>query len=210
LIFNIEAATEDTYDKIMGTAGCFNIMKQSVAAANKCGLTTEAHFVPMRLNIGEIEKVIELCHNLGISKISFLRFVLHGRALSNEETLALDDIKLIHLRKFLHDLRPRGDIQIRIGVPLSSNIDCHKCEAANGKLNIKYNGYVYPCEVFKNERVSKHLNGYMPESIYGKSLKEIYHNSACLEYVRKASQTYAKEQHHESCIGQYLIAKENI
>jgi MoaA/NifB/PqqE/SkfB family radical SAM enzyme len=46
LIFNIEAAREDTYDKIMGTTGCFNIMKQSVVTAKKYTLTTEAHFVP--------------------------------------------------------------------------------------------------------------------------------------------------------------------
>jgi radical SAM protein with 4Fe4S-binding SPASM domain len=161
------------------------------------------------LNIDEIEQTIELCRNLGIVKISFLRLVLHGRALRNENAISLNEKELVQLKKFLSDIKLGEDIQIRVGVPLSSNLSCHKCEAANGKLNIKYNGYVYPCEVFKNERAARQLNGYAPENIRKKSLIEIYRSSAYLDYVRKLSQSYTQEKHCESCIGQYLTDKEN-
>ena len=48
LIFNIESSNADMYDKIMGTSGCFHLMRQSVKTANSLGIVTEAHFVPMK------------------------------------------------------------------------------------------------------------------------------------------------------------------
>jgi MoaA/NifB/PqqE/SkfB family radical SAM enzyme len=95
-------------------------------------------------------------------------------------------------------------------VPLSENLSCHKCESASGKLNIKYNGYVFPCEVFKNDRAVNQIGGYLPENIREKTLKDIYLRSAYLDCVRKASQAYALEKHGEACVGQHLIAKENL
>lgn len=205
LIFNIEAATADTYDRIMGTTGCFELMKQSVLNANSLSIATEAHFVPMKLNIDEIESVITLCKNLGITKISFLRLVPHGRAVINEESIVLSDDELLDLKNMLESLKNNAGIDIRIGVPLSKDYSCHKCEAADGKLNIKYDGHVFPCEVFKNDRMAMQSNGLDTESIYNMSLMDIYNKSSFLHYVRKLSHKFSCERHCETCIGQYLI-----
>lgn len=208
LIFNIEAATSSTYDIIMGTTGCFQLMQQSVVLANSLSIVTEAHFVPMKLNIGEIEKAVVLCKELGISKISFLRLVFHGRAQVNESKLALSNEELLYLKGQLEKIHDVNDIDIRIGVPLSGESVCQKCEAANGKLNIKYDGKVFPCEVFKNERVSKCMNGMHPESIHDKSLLDIYNGSSYLNIVRELSKKFACGGHFETCVGQYLIGNE--
>lgn len=205
MIFNLEAATPQTYDAIMGTSGCFEIMKQSVYNAHEMSIVTEAHFVPMKLNIGEVKEVVALCWNLNISKISFLRLVLHGRARLNATEIALSDEELEQLRLFLEKLQTQAKIDVRIGVPLSTNTDCHKCEAAKGKLNIKYDGKVYPCEVFKNERMSYCLHGVQPESIYKNSLTDIYNNSSFLKLVRRLEKEFACKEECETCIGQYLI-----
>lgn len=208
LIFNLEAATPKTYDAVMGTSGCFEIMKQSIRNAHEACITTEAHFVPMKLNMNEAEEVVELCQSLHVSKISFLRLVVHGRAQANEAAIALSKEELEHFKVFLEKLQKRAGIDIRIGVPLSLEAECHRCEAAKGKLNIKYDGKVFPCEVFKNERMSHCLKGMQPDSIYDKGLTEIYRHSPYLELVRKLEEEFSCTGECETCIGQYLIMKE--
>jgi MoaA/NifB/PqqE/SkfB family radical SAM enzyme len=205
LIFNVEAASSDTYDKVMGTTGCFEKMRQSVVTANSLSIITEAHFVPMKINVAEIEPTVILCKKLGISKISFLRLVAHGRAQINEDEIMLSDEEFLDLKSRLEYLQNHSDVAIRIGVPLSVNDGCHKCEAAKGKLNIKYDGRVFPCEVFKNDRAVFSLNGFQPESIYTISLREIYYRSLYLQYVRDFSQQFSCDKNCETCIGQYMI-----
>lgn len=205
LIFNIEAGTQDTYDMVMGTRGCFEKMKQSVIMANELSILTEAHFVPMKLNIHEVEKAVSLCSELNISKVSFLRLVLHGRAQENEQRIALSEEEFKQLQADLKELKKKSNVNIRIGVPLSTEESCHKCEAANGKLNIRYDGNVFPCEVFKNDRMSHRLKGLATDSIHSSSLLDIFQNSKYLQRVRKLSQEFSCKEHYETCIGQYLI-----
>jgi MoaA/NifB/PqqE/SkfB family radical SAM enzyme len=205
MIFNIEGSNADTYDKIMGTTGCFPLLQQSILTANSLNITTEAHFVPMKLNINEIEPTIELCKKLNISMISFLRLVTHGRAQINETEISLSNEELLQVKSKLESLRNQPNIDVRIGVPLSINNCSHKCEAAKGKININYNGYVYPCEVFKNDKVSCLQSKLQPNSIYEKSLIDIFENSPYLKYVRNFYQEFSFDKSSETCIGQYLM-----
>lgn len=205
LIFNIEAATEDTYNKIMGTKGCFSIMQQSVKTAIELGICSEANFVPMAINIQEIVPIIDLCSNLGISKVNFLRLVLHGRAGLNKDKLVLDEESSQKLKHQLAQIQLQQKLNIRIGVPLSLDTSCPICEAANGKLNIRYDGFVFPCEVFKNDCIKGALKGLQPDSIYEKSLFSIYHNSFYLKHIRKLSDDFSKIKTCETCLGQHLI-----
>ena len=208
LIFNLEAATARIYDSIMGTTGCFEIMKQSVCNTHEMGIITEAHFVPMRLNISEIREMVVLCKELNVSKVSFLRLVLHGRAQIHESKIALSDEEYKRVQVVLEEMKEQAEVDIRIGVPLSFHSECHKCEAARGKLNIKYDGKVFPCEVFKNERMAYCLKGMQPESIYEHSLADIYHNSPYLQLVRDLEQEFSCSGECETCVGQYLISEE--
>ncbi|MDD4295338.1 MAG: radical SAM protein [Ruminiclostridium sp.] len=206
LIFNIEAAVQSTYDEIMGTTDCFEKMKQSVRDAHSFNITTEAHFVPMKLNVGEVRAVVELCKELNVSKLSFLRLVLHGRAQANKSRITLSDDELEKFKAELEALKKQSDLDIRIGVPLSTDALFHKCEAANGKLNIKYDGNVFPCEVFKNERMAQVLNDLETANIYGSTLLDIYSNSEYLKAIRLLSEKYTCGRNCETCLGQYLLA----
>lgn len=206
LIFNIEAAAPSTYDEIMGTTDCFEKMKQSVRDAHSFAITTEAHFVPMKLNVGEVRAVVELCKELNVSKLSFLRLVLHGRAQANESKIALSNDELEKFKAELEALKKQSELDIRIGVPLSTDVSCHKCEAANGKLNIKYDGNVFPCEVFKNERMAQVLNDLETANIHSSTLLDIYSNSEYLKTVRSLSEKYTCGKNCETCLGQYLLA----
>jgi len=205
IIFNIEAGTEQTYNYIMGTTGCFNIMRQSIKNAGELSIVTEAHFVPMKPNLNEIEKTIELCKELSVSKISFLRLVVHGRALTNKDSIDLNNDELERIKSKLAELKSGNNMDIRIGIPLSDKKECHRCEAASGKINIRYDGCVFPCEVFKNEITGIQLNGFKPENIRHNSLIDIYNNSSYLQYVRDYSSSYKQGNYSETCVGQYLL-----
>lgn len=205
LIFNVEAATKQTYDKIMGTENCFEKMQKSAIDAAESGICTEAHFVPMAINIDEINDVIRLCKKIHISKLSFLRLVIHGRAKQNSEMIALTSERSRALKDYLHNLQTQSNISVRIGVPLSLDTSCHKCEAAKGKLNIKYNGEVFPCEVFKNVSMEKSLCGLKPDNIYQSSLINIYNDSKYLQHIRELSNNCPSTCGCETCIGQYLL-----
>lgn len=205
LIFNIEAATASTYDNIMGTQNCFEKMQVSALRAADAGLCTEAHFVPMAINIDEIDSVVLLCKKLRISRLSFLRLVLHGRAYQNSNLLALSAAKYLELKNHLKEIQSQADLAIRIGVPLSTDTSCHNCEAATGKLNIRYDGTVFPCEVFKNYSLETSLGCLKPDSIYCRSLFDIYNHSDYLNRVRVLVSERKDAYKCETCIGQHLI-----
>ena len=205
LIFNIEAGTEETYDKMMGTKHCFPVMKESVVRAVRTGLAVEANFVPTTVNCREIRQTISLCEQLGVSKLNFLKLVLHGRAEQNRSRLELTAKDYDCLRRELEDIENHSRFPIRIGVPLSFHTGCAKCEAANGKLNIKYNGEVYPCEVFKNGNAGLSIDGFRPDNIYGKRLKDIYRDSLYLRAVRERAKAFSSAVKGEPCIGQHMI-----
>ena len=105
----------------MGTTGCLEKMKQSISDAHNLSITTEAHFVPMKLNISEAKDVVALCKELNISKLSFLRLVLHGRAQLNESRIALSNEELAQFKTVLDELKKQSEVDIRIGVPLSTD-----------------------------------------------------------------------------------------
>lgn len=207
LIFNIEAADPLIYNEIMGTQGCLPLLIESIKRARSHEIVTEAHFVPMKLNYGEIDKVINLSAKLGIERVSFLRLVLHGRADENAQQLALDDEEFMALKFKLSEAKEKYGSFIRIGVPLSGKDCSHECEAAKGKLNIRYDGKVFPCEVFKNKKLSS-VDSIGADSIYDDSLLEIYRDSRYLDNIRAEMNEYVNESDQENCIGQYLIAKE--
>ncbi len=208
LIFNIEAGTEDTYDKIMCTKNCFEKMKQSVFDVVQAGICAEAHFVPMAVNIEEIDAVISLCEKMNISKLSFLRLVLHGRAVQNKDVISLTTEQYVKLKTHLLKIQNQSSVPIRIGVPLTLESSCHKCEAANGKLNIKYDGEVFPCEVFKNYSMNSSFKGIKPDNIYETSLLNIYNNSKYLQFVRNVEKQFLDMKSCENCVGQYLMKLE--
>ena len=204
LIFNIEAVSSDAYNQIMGTHGCFPYLKQSIIDAVNLGIVCEAHFVPMKLNIDEIERTIQFCEDIGISQISFLRLVPHGRAFSNKELILLNDNELEVLKSKLAQLQKHGNHSIRIGVPLSESKSAERCEAAFGKLNIKYDGYVYPCEAFKNIPNSISRDG-LPENIFEKTIDNIYHQSSYLNNIRDYIASFCQSNNCENCVGQFYI-----
>lgn len=204
IIVNYEASDEETYDLIMGThIDGFKILRQSIKSCVKMGFKVEAHTVPMSANWLQIKDIINQCMTLGIRKISFLRLVNQGRAKENASLTSLSETQIELVKKQIYAEQHNHPDSIRIGIPLSNCTDCINCLAGSVKLNIRYDGKVFPCEAFKDDTSNKCFT-YSPENIYGNSLIEIYNNDVYLAEVRTMLDMYHSVCRKEKCFNQYI------
>lgn len=156
IIFNVEADSSVLYDLIMGTeVNGFDMMKKSISDCISSGLTVEAHVVPMQVNFKHLKSIFEMCYQLGVSKVSFLRLVLQGRALDNLSLVRLSPDDNREVTKLIKTLNEAHKGNVRIGLPYSDSNCRIYCKAASDKINIRYDGNVYPCEVFKDDILNK-------------------------------------------------------
>lgn len=206
-IVNVEAADEATYDKIMGTSfHGFAMMKQFIAEAVAMGEVVEAHFVPMKLNYRQIPSVVEMCTELGVSRVSFLRFVAQGRGCEKVEQLLLEKEESIEAKRLMNQCVSNNAEGVRLGIPFADC--CHRvnCLTGTSKLNIRYDGNVYPCEAFKNDQLEQIITAFV-DNVNKERLKDIYTNSQYLAGVRKEHQSYLDVNTCETCFAQYLSNK---
>ena len=202
-IVNVEADDEATYDKIMGTSfHGFAMMKQFITEAVAMGEVVEAHFVPMKLNYKQIPSVVEMCNGFGVSMVSFLRFVAQGRGRENVEQLLLEKEEAIEAKRLMIQCKNNNNIAIRQGIPFSDYSKRINCLAGTLKINVRYDGNVYPCEAFKNDNM-KHIINKEVDNISQKTLREIYQKSDYLIKVRALVDCFQTENTCETCMNQF-------
>lgn len=207
VIFNVEADSSTLYDKIMGTdVGGFDMMKKSINDCVSSGLVVETHVVPMQVNFKHLKSIFEMCYQLGVSKVSILRLVLQGRALENLSLVKLSGEDNWEVTKLIKTLNESYKGKVRIGLPYSDSNCRIYCKAASDKINVRYDGNVYPCEVFKDDLLNAKL-GCEPDNVWKDSFYNIYKNSPYLNVVRKSIEAFKKEDGDETCYGQFKMEK---
>lgn len=207
VIFNVEADSSALYDQIMGTdVGGFDMMKKSINDCVSSGLVVETHVVPMQVNFKHLKSIFEMCYQLGVSKVSILRLVLQGRALENLSLVKLTGEDSWEVTKLIKALKEAYKGKVRIGLPYSDSNCRIYCKAASDKINVRYDGNVYPCEVFKDDLLNAKL-GCEPDNIWKDSFYNIYQNSPYLNVVRKSIDAFKKEDGDETCYGQFKMKK---
>lgn len=205
VIFNVEADSSALYDQIMGTdVGGFDMMKKSINDCVSSGLVVETHVVPMLVNFKHLKSIFEMCYQLGVSKVSILRLVLQGRALEKLSLVKLSGEDNREVTKLIKVLNEAYKGKVRIGLPYSDSNCRIYCKAASDKINVRYDGNVYPCEVFKDNLLNAKL-GYEPDNVWKDSFYNIYQNSPYLNVVRKSIDAFKKEDGNETCYGQFKI-----
>lgn len=205
VIFNVEADSSTLYDKIMGTdVGGFDMMKKSINDCVSSGLVVETHVVPMQVNFKHLKSIFEMCYQLGVSKVSILRLVLQGRALENLSLVKLTGEDSREVTKLIKALKEAYKGKVRIGLPYSDSNCRIYCKAASDKINVRYDGNVYPCEVFKDDLLNAKL-GCEPDNVWKDSFYDIYKSSPFLNVVRKSIDAFKKEDGNETCYGQFKI-----
>lgn len=207
VIFNVEADSSALYDQIMGTdVGGFDMMKKSINDCVSSGLVVETHVVPMQVNFKHLKSIFEMCYQLGVSKVSILRLVLQGRALENLSLVKLSGKDNREVTKLIKTLNESYKGKVRIGLPYSDSYCRIYCKAASDKINVRYDGNVYPCEVFKDDLLNAKL-GCEPDNVWKDSFYDIYKSSPYLNVVRRRIEAFKKEDGDETCYGQFKMEK---
>jgi MoaA/NifB/PqqE/SkfB family radical SAM enzyme len=207
VIFNVEADSSTLYDQIMGTdVGGFDMMKKSINDCVSSGLVVETHVVPMQVNFKHLKSIFEMCYQLGVSKVSILRLVLQGRALENLSLVKLTGEDSREVTKLIKALKEAYKGKVRIGLPYSDSNCRIYCKAASDKINVRYDGNVYPCEVFKDDLLNAKL-GCDPDNVWKDSFYDIYKSSPYLNVVRRRIEAFKKEDGDETCYGQFKMEK---
>ncbi|MBC6721370.1 radical SAM protein [Treponema sp. Marseille-Q4130] len=192
IIFNMQAGEEKKYNEIMKTLGNFPKLIESIKNAKLVGLEAEIHFVPMKVNIDQIEFVISLSEKIGIRKVSFLKLVPQGRAFTNKNLIELNEKEYCNFNLHLKELSKSAKIDIRLGIPFSENTNI-KCHAVSGKLAIRYDGAVLACEAFKGLPIrDSYGNEILPDNIKTRRLKDILQESEYLKACKIFIDTYSK------------------
>lgn len=205
VIFNVEADSSALYDQIMGTdVGGFDMMKKSISDCVSSGLVVETHVVPMQVNFKHLKSIFEMCYQLGVSKVSILRLVLQGRALENLSLVKLTAEDSREVTKLIKILNESYKGKVRIGLPYSDSNCRIYCKAASDKINVRYDGNVYPCEVFKDDLLNAKL-GCEPDNVLKDRFYDIYQESPYLNVVRRRIEAFKKEDGDETCYGQFKM-----
>lgn len=176
VIFSLHAGTQATQARISGFSSSFPSVLASIRAAKKSGIEVEIHVVPMSVNYAELEQVLEIADELGVSKVSFLRFVPQGRGteqlrLNREQFLGLQQL----YRKYQNGYK---GVKIRFGTPFNCiTYRGGHCTAGVNKVLINAYGEILPCEAFK------YLHGQRP-TIYQQDIGEVWQNDQLLNELR--------------------------
>lgn len=202
-IVNVEAADEITYNRIMGTSfGGFGLMKTFIKEAVGLGDIVEAHFVPMKFNYHQIHDVVKMCADLGVSRVSFLRFVPQGRGFENRNDIQLNEVEVSRVKTMMEECVKNNASSIRIGIPLSSCKNRINCLTGTDKLVVRYDGNVYPCEAFKGEFYCEHIHS-LPDNVNASRLGLIYSSSKYLCEVRALNTAFQNINACETCVNQF-------
>ncbi|MBL7139572.1 MAG: radical SAM protein [Planctomycetes bacterium] len=154
LVFSLHAADSGLHDSITRLPGSLAATRTSLEDSLRAGLQCEINFVPMRPNAGAFEQVLDLARELGIRKVSVLRFVPQGRGLYNRSQLELSRDEEDAFVERLLILRSRVPLEIRTGSPFNGIVpgNAVPCRAGAQKLVVQADGNVLPCEVFKHRQ----------------------------------------------------------
>lgn len=222
VIFSLHSPFKNKHEGITKTLGSFD---KSVAVMQELGenhIEREIHFVPLKLNYKHLAKLIELAQDLGISKVSILRFVPHGRGIILKKSHEmLMHKETVELRKLILVCKGLYDVNIRLGSPyniliLNEGVDCI---AARKTLYIGPNGNIYPCDAFKNIEPAKIGLNDPYNNILKHSLNECWERSEYLNTIRRylttpfeepCSHCFYLEQCKSGCLAQKVIEQESI
>ncbi|HUT70231.1 MAG TPA: radical SAM protein [Desulfatiglandales bacterium] len=177
VIFNLQGATPETHQKIVGVSGTHSLTTEGIKNTKAVGIWTGVHFVPMKPNFLELPELAKLCLTLGIDEFALLRFVPQGRGKENRDWLELTSNQfedLLHSVLQLMEKHPK--LNIRTGCPMDflslydPGIKPHQCKAGLCTCTIAPTGEVLPCPGFKN------ASDFIAGNIYQKSLAFIWQN----------------------------------
>lgn len=182
VVVSLFGATEETHEYITRTSGSFRGTLEAINKLISAGLDVKVHFVAMAPNWKQLKPLAELVAGMGVSGISVLRFVPHGRGTLVKDVFNLSRAELAGLKSDIQKIRSEKGIAIRVGSPfniLYLNEDV-LCLAATDRAIIGSDERIFPCDAFKNITGEGQFN-----SLLEGSLADIWYTSDYLNFVRQ-------------------------
>ena len=114
---SIDSADPKKHDEFRGIAGCWEKAVKGLRNAVKLGFSTGMAVTLTRMNVDEVEDLINLAEDLGVTRIIFFNFVPVGRGLENAEELDLDPLERERVLRKLARENSRRKIEVLCTAP---------------------------------------------------------------------------------------------
>jgi len=188
IIFNVQGPEEKLVAKLMGREDAFENLVRSIRNCVDTGIWTEAHMVPMSINWKYIFETADMLEEMGVRKLSFLRFVPQGRGKDHPEYLLTKrefrDLQYM-LLSLVHDNKlGRRKLQFRLGHPIdfTALIDPSRpfkvCRGGFSAPLVEPQGRCVMCPAWKN------LESYAAGNIREQSIVDIWFKSKYYQEFR--------------------------
>jgi radical SAM protein with 4Fe4S-binding SPASM domain len=190
IVFSLYDGDPHKHDKITRINGSFNKTIVALEKAVKNNVIVKVHFVAMKSNYRQLEKVIEICKCCGVKSLSVLRFVPHGRGKMLHSALMNHNDYCI-LRDIIIKKNKTG-MNIRTGSPLNFLLinENPECLAGIDRLVIGPDLNIYPCDAFKGYSSKYFFTNDWFSNLSKKSLKECWEKSKYLNLIRSHIDNY--------------------
>jgi radical SAM protein with 4Fe4S-binding SPASM domain len=184
VIFSIYSAISDVHENVTAIKGSYSRTLSAIAKAKESGINVELHFVPLGINYDHLDNVIQFAKAMGISTISVLRFVPHGRGRDNPQ-IALNKEQNTILYNMIN--KNRSTINLRTGSPynflmINANPECN---AGIDRLTITPDMHIYPCDAFKQVKAINIVGTDEYSRLDKWTLDECWKSSHYLNMIRK-------------------------
>lgn len=185
-VFSLYSYKAENHERITRISGSFEQTINSIKDCIKVDIQAEVHFVAVSQTFRELKDVAYFCKEIGINKISVLRFVPQGRGSLFSQGI-LNKSENIELINIIYNLRKSG-FDIRTGSPfnillINKNPECY---AAKNRMVIAPDLRIYPCDAFKQihaEDIADTLNNSI---LTNNTLEYCWNNSLYFNMIREA------------------------
>jgi radical SAM protein with 4Fe4S-binding SPASM domain len=197
-IFGVQVSldgTEHTHDKFRNQPGAYHKTVVAIKRLTDAGYYTVVAPVLTRVNIQDMDYVLETAIRLGASTFKPSLFLPSGRGKKNISSLLLSKAELKHYMKHLANLQKQYQDSIKIELagmyPGLQPTDCEiteihhngnfwvGCPAGTTQIVITATGKVVPCSF---------LYDFVAGDLRKENLRTIWHHSRVLESFRKMEQ----------------------
>jgi len=147
-------------DMIMNKKGALDDIVASVKWLVANDQAVEVHMVPMKPNFRHIPQVRDLCADIGVRRLSLLRFVPQTRGYVNRDILGMTVEEFVEMQRMFMDLMNDNDhpVDVRLGCPIDFRhtvddniVDKIKpCHAGSDLILVRPDGAVHPCAAWKS------------------------------------------------------------
>lgn len=194
-VFSLHSHRAYVHDYIMGLTGAWSATVASIQDVRDAGYKAWVHMVPMLPNWQDVVNLRALCGQLGVEKMSLLRYVPQTRGRANRRRLALAVDEFEELQNTIVDIslddyasaqcmdpsttimRFGCPIDFRHTVDINFNEKLHPCHAGTDLILVRPQGDVHPCAAWKT----------LPDdaNVRNNTLKEIWETSDVFLAIRK-------------------------